>query len=85
MLPENVDDLKLKELRILFGADFEPGAWHYRTVYRFLETDDEYFPYSIAPRPIKGRWRIYGLFLPADVLRKVYVENAARLTPGLAR
>ena len=67
--------------RILFGADFEPEAWHYRTVYRFLETDDEYFPYSIA-RPHKGRWNIYGLFLPDDVLRKVYAGNAARLIPG---
>lgn len=60
-----------------------PEARHYRIVYRFLETDDEYFPYSIAPLPIKGRWRIYGLFLPDDVLRKVYVENAVRLIPGV--
>jgi len=69
--------------RILFGADFETEAWHYRVFYRFLETDDEYFPYAIGPRPQKGRWRIYGIFLPDDVLRKVYAENAARLIPGV--
>jgi len=50
---------------------------------KVLETDDEYFPYAIGPRPQKGRWRIYGIFLPDDVLRKVYAENAARLIPGV--
>jgi hypothetical protein len=28
-------------------------------------------------------WRIYGLGLPDDVLKKVYYENAARLIPGV--
>ena len=32
-----------------------------------------------SPIPTQGRWRIYGLFLPDDVLRKVYHDNAARL------
>jgi predicted TIM-barrel fold metal-dependent hydrolase len=64
--------------RILFGADLVPEEAMYRLYFRFLETDDEYFEYpSHASR--QGRWNIYGLFLPDDVLKKVYRENALRL------
>jgi predicted TIM-barrel fold metal-dependent hydrolase len=64
--------------RILFGTDLIPEVNMYRLHYRFLETRDEYFEYpSHASR--QGRWNIYGLFLPDDVLRKVYRENALRL------
>ena len=52
----------------------------YRLHFRFLETADEYFECpSHASR--QGRWNIYGLFLPYDVLRRVYRENALRLLP----
>jgi hypothetical protein len=47
--------------------------------FRFLETEDEYFPYSPHPVGQQGRWNIYGLGLPDDILRQVYYENAARL------
>jgi predicted TIM-barrel fold metal-dependent hydrolase len=68
--------------RILFGADLVPEVEMYRLYYRFLETADEYFEYpSHASR--QGRWNIYGLDLPDDVLRKVYRENALRLLPRL--
>ncbi len=64
--------------RILFGADLVPEIEMYRLYYRFLETDDEYFEYPThASR--QGRWNIYGLYLPEDVLRKVYRENALKL------
>jgi predicted TIM-barrel fold metal-dependent hydrolase len=64
--------------RILFGADLVPESMMYRAYFRFLETDDEYFEYpSHASR--QGRWNIYGLFLPDEVLRRVYRDNAARL------
>jgi len=64
--------------RILFGTDLVPDVGMYRLHFRFLETRDEYFEYpSHASR--QGRWNIYGLFLPDDVLRKVYRENALRL------
>lgn len=64
--------------RILFGTDLLPKAEMYRLYYRMLETDDEYFDYpSHASR--QGRWQIYGLFLPDDVLRKVYRDNAVKL------
>ena len=52
----------------------------YQTHFRFLETADEYFEYDAdAPLPTQGRWRIYGLYLPDQVLRQVYHDNAARL------
>jgi predicted TIM-barrel fold metal-dependent hydrolase len=64
--------------RILFGTDLVPDVNMYRLHFRFLETDDEYFEYpSHASR--QGRWNIYGLHLPDDVLRKVYRANALRL------
>jgi len=65
--------------RILFGTDSRPSAANYRIHWRFLETADEYFNYSPADPPGQGRWRIYGLHLPEDVLRKVYHDNADRL------
>jgi predicted TIM-barrel fold metal-dependent hydrolase len=64
--------------RILFGADMAPRPAAYRVYYRFLETDDEYFSYSPDGVPTQGRWQIYGLFLPNDVLEKVYRRNAER-------
>ncbi len=64
--------------RILFGADLLPDIAMYRLNYRFLETADEYFDYpSHASR--QGRWHIHGIFLPQDVLRKIYRENALKL------
>lgn len=64
--------------RILFGTDLLPDVEMYRLYYRFLETDDEYFDYpSHASR--QGRWKIYGIHLPDEVLRKVYRENALKL------
>jgi predicted TIM-barrel fold metal-dependent hydrolase len=65
--------------RILFGTDMGPDLASYRTFYRFLETEDEYFSYDPGDVPTQGRWHIYGLNLPEDVLEKVYYCNAARL------
>lgn len=70
--------------RILFGTDRQPGEYIYPTYYRFLETDDENFPYGIEDVPRQGRWRIYGLYLPDDVLEKVYYKNAERVMLGKA-
>lgn len=64
--------------RILFGLDEAPDKLAYQTAYRFLETDDEYFNYSSSVIPPQGRWNIYGLYLPDDVLKKVYFDNAHR-------
>ncbi|HLY27856.1 MAG TPA: amidohydrolase family protein [Aggregatilineales bacterium] len=65
--------------RILFGADAAPKVETYRLYYRFLESDDEYFSYSGSVVPSQGRWYIYGLYLPDDVLQKVYNANASRI------
>ncbi len=65
--------------RILFGLDLGPHLESYRIHYRFLETDDEYFNYVVDEIPTQGRWYIYGLNLPDDVLSKVYHLNAERI------
>jgi len=65
--------------RILFGLDGGIDKQAYQTAFRFLETDDEYFSYSDEKKALQGRWQIYGIGLPDDVLRKVYFENAAKL------
>ena len=65
--------------RILFGTDCGPDVDFYRLYYRFLETDDEYFDYGTGEVPGQGRWCIYGLHLPDDVLQQVYSGNAQRL------
>lgn len=72
--------------RILFGTDcFPPSPAWYAPYFRFLETADEYFNYAAAGEmPGQGRWAIYGLDLPDDILRAVYAGNAQRLL-GLHR
>ena len=65
--------------RILFGLDMGPSVAGYQVYYRFLETDDEYFNYSTGLVPSQGRWQINGIYLPDDILHKVYYNNAARL------
>jgi predicted TIM-barrel fold metal-dependent hydrolase len=68
--------------RILFGTDTPPHRDAYRIYYRFLETDDEYFDCS-ASHHRQGFWNIYGIFLPREVLEKVYRKNAERILYGL--
>ncbi len=62
--------------RILFGSDMGPDLEAYRLNYRFLETDDEYFNYNVGEIPVQGRWHVCGLYLPEDVLERVYRKNA---------
>lgn len=65
--------------RILYGSDFGPDLDAYRLSFRFLETNDEYFNYNVSEIPQQGRWYVYGLDLPDDVLQKIYWTNAERL------
>jgi predicted TIM-barrel fold metal-dependent hydrolase len=60
--------------RVLFGTDFGPAPEMYANHFRWLESEDEYFPYFQHPE--QGRWNIYGLGLPAAVLEKIYNRNA---------
>lgn len=69
--------------RILFGTDGPRSPDRLALYWRFLETRDEYFPYAENAFPPQGFWRIYGIDLPDDVLKKVYSENAARIIPGV--
>ena len=68
--------------RIMFGTDTTPNREAYRIYYRFLETDDEYFDCS-ASHHRQGFWKIYGIFLPPEVLEKIYRTNAERVLYGL--
>lgn len=71
--------------RIVYGLDMPVSAEAYRCTFRFLETRDEYFDYPdyIGRFGVYTRWKLYGLGLPDDVLRKIYHENAMRLLGGL--
>ncbi|MDN5211772.1 amidohydrolase family protein [Fulvivirgaceae bacterium BMA12] len=64
--------------RIMFGTDTPPDAHAYRIYYRFLETDDEYID-PAAGHHLQGRWMIYGLYLPDEVLEKIYYKNALKI------
>jgi len=65
--------------RVLFGKDsWNPQEYHY--YFRTLETADEYFDYY---RKRHAFWKLYGLDLPDEVLRKLYYENALRIIPGI--
>jgi uncharacterized protein len=67
--------------RLLFGKDsFQPDEYPY--YWRTFETADEYFDYY---RGYHAFWKLYGLQLPDTVLRKLYYQNALKITPGLPR
>jgi predicted TIM-barrel fold metal-dependent hydrolase len=76
--PHRVRELFLKYPdRIMFGTDEGSDERMYQNYFRWLETEDEYFPYNQYPG--QGRWMIYGLGLPDEVLEKVYHVNAEKL------
>jgi hypothetical protein len=81
--------------RILFGTDFAVSSYgmqlgsvspsppnfddavaFYDAHFRFFETDLKQIDH---PTPIQGRWKINAIHLPAQVLRKLYFENANKL------
>lgn len=67
--------------RILFGKDsYQPGEYPY--YWRVFETRDDYFDYY---RDYHASWKLYGIGLPDSVLRKVYYQNALRITQRLPR
>ena len=66
--------------RILFGKDsYQPDEYPY--YWRVFETNDEYFDYY---RDYHAFWKLYGIGLPDQVLRKLYYQNALRITPGIS-
>jgi predicted TIM-barrel fold metal-dependent hydrolase len=78
--------------RIVFGSDggyaleSEGSGWtperFFRSYIEFLETRNEYIEYPLTGPNKQGRWRVYGIDLPDDVLEKVYRLNAERLLRG---
>lgn len=81
--------------RIIFATDFmvydrltlgsggsgppptdEDAVTFYRKHWRWLETWDKDFEHMT---PIQGEWTISGIGLPAEVLRKIYFDNARRV------
>ena len=67
--------------RILFGKDsYQPDEYPY--YWRVFETNDEYFDYY---RDYHAFWKLYGIGLPDQVLKKLYYQNALKVVPGLPR
>lgn len=65
--------------RIMFGKD----SWNpeqYYTYFRVLESADEYFPYY---KRYHAFWKMYGLDLSDEVLKKIYYKNALKVIPGI--
>jgi uncharacterized protein len=57
--------------RLLFGKDsFQPEEYPY--FWRVFETRDDYFDYY---RGYHAFWKLYGIDLPDDVLKKVYYRS----------
>ena len=78
--PRNAKQFMTKyQDRILFGKDaYNPEEYY--TYFRVLETEDEYFPYY---KRYHAFWKMYGLGLPDDVLKKLYYKNALKIIPHI--
>ena len=63
--------------RIFYGTDMTPDAEMYRVTFRLLETADEHF-YPAYFR--KYHWPMHAWALPDEILKKVYRDNALRLS-----
>jgi predicted TIM-barrel fold metal-dependent hydrolase len=65
--------------RVMFGKDaFIPEEYPY--YWRVFETTDEYFEYY---RDYHAFWRMYGLGLSDETLKKVYYKTALKVFKGL--
>ncbi len=64
--------------RIMFGTDTFPSPEAYRLYYRFFETDDEYWD-TAKSHQRQGFWMVYGIYLPKEVLEKIYYKNAEKV------
>ncbi len=67
--------------RLLFGKDsYQPQEYPY--YWRVFETADDYFDYY---RDYHAFWKLYGLDLPDEVLKKVYYQNALNILPRVSK
>jgi len=78
--PRGAHDFFVKyQDRLLFGKDsFQPEEYPY--YWRVFETRDDYFDYY---RNYHAFWKLYGIDLPDSVLKKIYYQNALKITPAL--
>ncbi len=67
--------------RVMFGKDYWKPEEYY-TYFRVLESNDEYFPYY---KRYHAFWKMYGLDLSDDVLKKIYYKNALNVIPNIDR
>ncbi len=67
--------------RVMFGKDYWNPEEYY-TYFRVLETADEYFPYY---KRYHAFWKMYGLDLDDQVLKKLYYKNALNVIPNIDR
>lgn len=78
--PRNAREFMIRyQDRVMFGKD----SWipqEYTTYFRVLETADDYFPYH---KRYHAFWRMYGMDLPDEVLKKVYYKNALKVIPNI--
>ena len=65
--------------RVMFGKDTYKKS-EFDVYFRVLESSDEYFDYY---RKRHGLWKMYGLNLPDEVLKKLYYQNALKLFPSI--
>ncbi|HYM61067.1 MAG TPA: amidohydrolase family protein [Thermoanaerobaculia bacterium] len=65
--------------RVMMGKDIW-AANEYPVYFRVLETEDEYFDYY---RKRHATWKMYGLGLPDEVLKKIYYKNPLKIIPGI--
>ena len=65
--------------RVMMGKDTW-AADEYLVYFRVLETADEYFDYY---RKRHAFWKMYGLDLPDEVLKKIYYKNALHVIPAI--
>jgi uncharacterized protein len=67
--------------RVMFGKDsFQPDEYPF--YWRTFETSDEYFDYY---RDYHAFWKLYGMGLSDELLKKVYYKNAMKAVPGLPK
>ena len=74
---KHLEDMPLGCKSVLVYPD-DPEEYH--TYFRVLETDDEYFPYY---KKYHAFWKMYGLALPDEILKKLYYKNALKVVPGI--
>lgn len=77
-IPKYVHDFIEKyQDRIVYGTDMRFNEKIFRVTFRILETADEHF----YETDLFGyHWPLYGLALSEEVLKKIYHDNAERIT-----